>query len=186
MTTTTGSIDSQRSNKALNTLLQCERQFVEALNFGFSRYIVALKNRKDLLSSKDHELLFKSIEGIRLVMENICQRDNPENIVHAYKSNMKQLLEEFEKYFATIKTADSIVVDKTHHPEFIKFIANPPIPSNQPLFHNFLHKPMEYYNGLQKNFQIMLGQSRVDSQEYIDLNLIIKRLQVRFFAFNFK
>lgn len=161
-----------------NNLLQCERQFIETLNFGSNRYITALKNRKDLLSSKEHEVLFKHIEGIKTIVEKIYDRDHPEQITQAYKENMKNFLEEYEKYFATIKASESIVVDKTHHPEFIKFIANPSIPNNQPLFHNFLHKPLEYYTGLQKNLQIMLGQHRVDSQQYRDISYIIGRLQV--------
>lgn len=77
-----------------------------------------------------------------------------------------------------MKASDSVVVDKTYHPEFIKFIANPPIPSNQPLLHNFLHKPLEYYNELLKNLQMMLSQTRVDSLEYQDLNRMINSLQV--------
>ena len=163
----------------MNNLLQCERQFIESLNFGAHRYIEALRNRKDLLSSKEHEILFKNIESIHVVMEKLFRRDNPEKIIQTYKENMNIFLEEYEKYFSTIKAADSIIVDKTHHPEFIKFIANPSIPNNQPLFHNFLHKPLDYYTDLQKNLQIMLGQHRIDSQEYRDLNHIINKLQVR-------
>lgn len=41
--TTSGSIDSQRSFKLLNNILQSERQFIEAINFGCNRYVVPRK-----------------------------------------------------------------------------------------------------------------------------------------------
>lgn len=177
-TTTSGSIDSQRSSKMLGNLLQLERQFMETLNFGTDRYINALKNRKDLLSSKEHEILFRSIEGIHIVMERIYNRDDPEKIIPAYKYNIRSLIDEYEKYFAMIKAADCILVDKTHHPEFIKFIANPSIPSNQPLFHNFLNVPATFFTGLQRNFQILLSQYRIDGEESDQLSQVINQLQV--------
>lgn len=112
-------------------------------------------------------------------MEVISNRENPEQIVQAYRQNGQRFIEEYEKYFLMIKAADSIVVEKTHHPEFIKFIANPSVPSSQPIFHNFLQRPIEYFSELQKNFQILLGQYRLDCQEYDELNQLINQLQVR-------
>lgn len=164
----------------LGNLLQLERQFIETLNFGANRYIQALRNRKDLLSSKEHEILFKSIEGIKSIVEVIYHRETPEHVVQAYKANVRRFIEEYENYFAMVKLADNIVIEKTHHPEFIKFIANPSIPSSQPIFHNFLQRPLEYFTELQKNFQILLGQYRIDCQEYEDLNRLIHQLQVSF------
>lgn len=158
--------------------MQSECQFIDALNFGYNRYLVLLMNRKDLISSKEHEILFKSIEEIKAVMENICKRDSSEVLVESYKKNIKSFISVYEKYFATIKAAESIIVDKTHYPEFIKFIANPPIPSHQPIFHNFIQTPFEYFHSLQKNFKIMLSQCRIDSNEYKDLSHIINQLQV--------
>lgn len=162
----------------LNILLQCERQFIDTLNFGYNRYLVTLKNRKDLLSSKEYEIIFKPIDEIKLVMENICKRESSECLVESYKKNLRDFIDVYEKYFATIKPAEGIFVDKTHHPEFIKFIANPPIPSHQPIFHNFIQSPLEYFKTLQMNFKIMLSQCRIDSSEYKDLSQIINQLQV--------
>jgi hypothetical protein len=135
-----------------------------------------------LISSKEHEILFGNIENIKIVMEKICsggQRDNPEIFIQSYRKELKNLIREYESYFFALKQADTIIVDKTHHPNFIKFIANPTVPSNQPLFHNFIQKPLEFYNDLQKHFQIVLGQFKVDSVEYRDLNDLIYKLQVR-------
>jgi cobalamin biosynthesis Co2+ chelatase CbiK len=109
----------------------------------------------------------------------MCNRDNPEHIIPAYKRYLVRFVDEYEKYFAVVKAAECVVVDKTRHPEFLKFIANPTVPSNQLLFHDFLHKPLEYYNDLQTNLQMLLSQSRIDSLEYQDINRIINCLQVR-------
>jgi hypothetical protein len=115
-------------------------------------------------------------------MEKICfggQRDNPEIFIQSYRRELKNLIREYESYFFALKQAETIIVDKTHHPNFIKFIANPTIPSNQPLFHNFIQKPLEFYNDLQKHFQIVLGQFKIDTVSYRDLNDLIYKLQVR-------
>lgn len=111
-------------------------------------------------------------------MEKICTRNGSECLVESYKKNLRSFIDVYASYFATIKIAESIIVDKTHHPEFIKFIANPPTPSQQPIFHTFIQTPLEYFNSLLKNFKIMLSQCRIDSNEYKDLSQIINQLQV--------
>lgn len=160
---------------------------MEALNFGCNRYVNPLRNRKDLLSTKEFEILFKDIENIKALMETIIYGESPRKtinreslntIIQSYKANMKQFIEDFEKYTAMMSAVDCIIMEKTHHPEFVKFIANPAPPSNQPLFHNFVQKPFEFYTSLKTNLQIILGQSRVDSSEYLDITFILKLLQV--------
>lgn len=115
-------------------------------------------------------------------MENIClggHRENPEVFIQSYRRELESFTREYERYFSALKQTDCIVVDKTHHSNFIKFIANPPIPSNQPLFHNFIQKPLEFFHDLQKHLQIFLGQYRLDSLEYEELNNLVFLLQVR-------
>lgn len=133
------------------------------------------------MSSKEHEILFRNISIIKTVIETIYKeehRDSLEVIIQSYKKNIKNFIEVYEKYFSVLQTADCIIVDKTHHPEFLKFVANPAIPNGQPLFHNFIHRPMEHFLELQKHFQIILSQSKIDSQEYRDLNRLIEQLKV--------
>lgn len=166
--------------------MQSENQFFENLKFGSNRYVCALKNRKDLLSSQEHEILFNNIEHIKEVMEKIMGRDNRDeaDMIQAYKTNLRKFIEHYENYFAMMNLTDSIVADKTHHPSFIKFIANPPVPCT---LHNYLQKPMEFYTNLQRNLKIILGQiSRIDSREYEDLSHIINQLQVPINTFSFK
>lgn len=160
---------------------------MDALNFGCNRYVNPLRSRKDLLSTKEHEMLFRNIENIKAVMEMVIfgdasqkqpNRDNLDIIIQSYKANMKQFIEEYEKYVTNIAAVDSLIMEKTHHPEFVKFIANPAPPCNQPLFHNFIKKPFEFYGMLKTNFQIILSQSRIDSQEYQDVMFLLKFLQV--------
>lgn len=160
---------------------------MEALNFGCNRFVNPLRIRKDLLSTKEHEMLFRDIENIKAVMEMVIfgetpqkqpNRDNLDIIIQSYKANMKQFIEEYEKYVTNMATVDSLIMEKTHHPEFVKFIASPAPPCNQPLFHNFIKKPFEFYSMLKINFQIILGQSRIDSQEYQDVMFLLKLIQV--------
>lgn len=158
--------------------MQSENQFFENLNFGSNRYACATKNRKDLLSSQEHEILFNNIENIKEVVEKIMRRDNRDeaDVIQAYKTNLREFIENYENYFAMMNLVESIVGDKTHHPSFIKFIANPPVHCT---LHNYLQKPMEFYTNLQRNLKIILGQiCRIDSREYEDLSHIINQLQV--------
>ncbi|CRL04465.1 CLUMA_CG017548, isoform A, partial [Clunio marinus] len=174
------SIDSQKNYKILNNFLQCERQFVNSLIFGANRYISPLTFRKDLISTKEHELVFKNIEYIKNLMEMISNRkdrNSIEDVIQSYVKHSDELIQAYESYFTTVKSADCIIVDKTHQSEFIKFIVNPSIPSNQPVFHSFIHLPAEYYNDLQKNFQLILSQLGMDGKEYHELNLFINNLK---------
>lgn len=156
---------------------------MSALSFGCKRYIDPLRSRKDLVSTKEHEIIFKNIEKIKTLMELVLLSNSPreslEAIVKSYKASIQELMQEYEQYVQMMPAVDNIILEKTHHPEFVKFIANPAPPSNQPLFHNFIKKPLEFHGMLKTNFQIMLGQSKIDSQEYQDLSILLNLLQVR-------
>lgn len=113
-------------------------------------------------------------------MQKICygERDNLEAVIQSYKKEFLSFIKAFESYFSALKIADTIIVDKTHQPTFIKFIASPPVPSNQPLFHSFIQKPLDFYNDLQKHFQILSGQYKVDSVEFKEIQSLLQELQV--------
>jgi hypothetical protein len=113
-------------------------------------------------------------------MHKICygERDNLEIVIQSYKKEFLIFIKAFESYFSTLKMADTITVDKTHHPNFIRFIASPPVPCNQPLFHSFVQKPLDFYNDLQKHFQILSGQYKVDSLEFKEIQSLLQELQV--------
>jgi hypothetical protein len=168
------------TNKLLQNFLTVEINFLECLRFGNHRYIEPLKNKTEILSCEEHEMLFGSIEKIEKIMQKICygERDNLETVIQSYRNEILSFVRAFESYFSASRLVDKIIVDKTHHPIFIKFITTPIVPSNQPLFHNFLQKPLYFYNDLQKHFQILSGQYKIDSTEYKELQNLLQKLQV--------
>lgn len=91
-----------------------EIKFVDCLLFGKQRYIDPLRNRKDLISSREHGILFENIEHIKNIMQKICtgERDNLEAVIQSYKKEFLSFIKVFENYFSILKIADTILVDK--------------------------------------------------------------------------
>lgn len=65
--------------RAVYQLLQRLQQFALAMRFGVDRFIVPLADRKDLLSSQDHFILFQNSEEVRTYTNLIA-------IEHKYSS----------------------------------------------------------------------------------------------------
>lgn len=174
--------DNQRKNQQfLANLFQSEHQFMETLNFGHSRYVVPLKHRKDLLTPTEHEILFKNIEALRAEMENEIKNHREDDLQHtieSYKRRISSIIDVYKNYFTTLKHCNCIMVDKTHHSEFIKFIADPPIPSNQLVLNSFLHKPLEHFKDVIKTFQLILAHCHIDSKDFRDVTFIINEMKV--------
>lgn len=92
-----------------------ERSFVDSLIFGQSRYIDPLRSRKDLISSKEHKVLFSNIETISAIMKTIClgrKHENLNNVLISYRKELPNFIEAYDNYFSLLKTAETIVVDK--------------------------------------------------------------------------
>ena len=154
------------------------------MNFGQTRYILPLKQRKDLITTNEHDVLFKNIEILKSVteklVENYTDDDEWERVIDGYKYQIKNIQEIYKKYFNMLKHANCILVDKTHHPEFIKFIGEPSISRNQLHLTSFINKPLQHYRDIMKIFQLMIAHCTIDSKEHSDVDAIIKELQVGF------
>lgn len=155
------------------------------MNFGQTRYILPLKQRKDLITTNEHEILFKNIEILKSVteklVENYTDDDDWERVIDGYKYQINNIQEIYKKYFNMLKHANCILVDKTHHPEFIKFIGEPSISRNQLHLTSFINKPLQHYRDILKIFQLMIAHCPIDSKEHNDIDAIIKELQVKNF-----
>lgn len=156
---------------------------MDDLNFGSERFVKPLSVRKDLITSKEHEFLFSTFEPIKDVLISITKgqknRDSPETLVQSYKSNLDEFIAVFRIYFQNLKLADHIILNKTHHPEFIKFISMNSSPTNQLIFNNFIHKPLEFYNNVIQNFGFFMAQYPVNSPYYKELEDLLMTLKVR-------
>lgn len=88
---------------------------MDSLTFGQTRYIQTLSSRKDLISCKDHEILFENIVNIKSVMEKICLGGPRENLgvfVQSYRMELTNFKFFYDRYFESLKAADKIVVEK--------------------------------------------------------------------------
>jgi hypothetical protein len=52
--------------KFLYQLINREQHFISALQFGIERFVVPLKDRKDLISPNDHKVLFQNIDEVSI------------------------------------------------------------------------------------------------------------------------
>ena len=92
-----------------------EKSFIESLILGQNRYIDPLRSRKDLISSKEHTILFSSIEIISNIMQTIClerKSENFENILSSYRKELFNFNAAYDNYFSLLKTAQTIIIDK--------------------------------------------------------------------------
>lgn len=61
---TNSSEDARR--KAMYQLISKEQQYVTGLQFAVTRFVSALAERKDLITAREHKLLFQNSEEVRL------------------------------------------------------------------------------------------------------------------------
>lgn len=56
-------VDDQR-RKVIYQLINREQNFVTAMQYGMDRFVIPLRERKDLVSPNDHRTLFQNIDEV--------------------------------------------------------------------------------------------------------------------------
>lgn len=109
--------DSLR-RRYLIQLINREQHFISAINFGIERFVLTLKERKDLISVNDHRTLFQNIDELLQISEDILeqllQNDNDPQIHYAsrvYLSKTTAICAAYKKYCNGLKRADCVLVN---------------------------------------------------------------------------
>lgn len=144
-----------------------------------------LKARQDLLSINEHETLFQNIEDIRTISLNIIDQilQNEvyiNTVADIYLRGLSLIRSAYKKYCYGLKAANLVLMKKSHssNHEFMRFIAEPPIPRKCPDIITFIHKPLHHFRQILRDFQLLASSCHLESRDYNYLQGIINELQV--------
>lgn len=80
------------------------------------------------------------------VLEQLVQEDGEplvNSVAQVYTAACPQINLAYHRYCSGLKMADSLLVNKTRNPEFMRMLNDPPVPRRRPDLTAFLHKPLE-------------------------------------------
>lgn len=105
------------NKKYLYQLINREKHFVTALQYGIQRFTAALQERRDLISATDHRTLFQNIEEILRLSEDILEQllsDDQDPQVNfasrVYLSKSTAFCAAYKRYCNGLKRADCVLV----------------------------------------------------------------------------
>ncbi|XP_063235064.1 uncharacterized protein LOC134537975 [Bacillus rossius redtenbacheri] len=180
-----GVIDSRR--RAVCQLLAKEQQYAVNMQYGLSRFLLPLADRRDLLSVNEHLALFQNAEELLRLTEDISEmllqeegENFGQNIGRIYLKKMGTMNAAYRRYFSGIKKADCLLAAKTRSTDFMRSIVEPPVPRRRPDLTAFLHKPLEHYREVLKLLQTILNTSKVTDDDYPVLARIVQEMQVMY------
>lgn len=157
------------------------------INFALERFVQPLLQRRDLITSQEHDILFQNIEDIKFLSETILEQIvqsscelNVNTLANIYVKKTGNIHSAYKKYCLGLKHANFVLVDKLHNTnyDFTKFINEPNIPRKCPDLTTFIHKPLHHFRDILKIFQLIASYCHIDSKEYTNLQKIITEFQV--------
>lgn len=180
-------IDDQR-RKIIYQLINREQNLVIALQYGIDRFVVPMKERKDLISPNDHRTLFQNIDELLRISEDILEQliqDEPHEpqynfVSRVYLSKATAICVAYKKYCNGLKRADCVLVNKSRNSnsDFMHFLIEPPVPRKRPDLTTFIHRPLQHFREMLKLLQITASHCRVESEEYKNFSSVINDFQV--------
>lgn len=100
-------------------LINREQHFISAMNFGLDRFVMPLRDRKELISTNDHRTLFQNIDELLQLSEDILEQllQNEHDLqIHfasrVYLSKSMAICAAYKKYCNGLKRADCVLVRK--------------------------------------------------------------------------
>jgi hypothetical protein len=88
------------------------------MTFGLERFVIPLKERKDMISQNDHRTLFQNIDELHQISEDILDQllQNREPLIlyasRVYLSKSMAVCVAYKKYCNGLKRADCVLVKK--------------------------------------------------------------------------
>ncbi|XP_072153226.1 uncharacterized protein PsGEF isoform X4 [Bemisia tabaci] len=172
---------------AANLLLNIEQEYALCLQFGISRFLLPLAERRDLVNQQQHQILFQnSQELLRLtedVIEHLVQEKEDafgKNVGLVYLNKINSLCSAYRKYCIGIKKADCLLVEKTRNREFMKLLAEPPIPRKRPDLTTFLHKPLEHFREVIKQLKMIQKYTDLKDPDHQSISKVVQQFQISY------
>ncbi|XP_047480621.1 uncharacterized protein LOC125033282 [Penaeus chinensis] len=132
-------------------LINCEQAFSHTCRFGLERYLIPLKFRSDLITQRQHDLLFNNMEQLVDLAESLVDRlmgndgdSIGDQVGLSYYALVEELAENYSLYLEGLPEADKILAFKLQDMDFKDFLLVPTVPRKKPDITSFLHKPAEH------------------------------------------
>ncbi|XP_034234043.1 serine-rich adhesin for platelets [Thrips palmi] len=183
-----GQLSKEEARKrSVYQLLSKEQSYSLALQFGVSRFLVPLAERRDLITPPEHQTLFQNIQEILRITEDVLERlihEDGEPLVNSvaqvYMAVCPQMTVAYHRYCSGLKAADALLVNKTRNPEFMRTLNDPPVPRRRPDLTAFLHKPLEHYREILKLLQTIHNFTRHSDDDYPLLTKAVHEFQAAY------
>ncbi|KAK3928866.1 Rho guanine nucleotide exchange factor 17 [Frankliniella fusca] len=168
-------------------LLSKEQSYSLALQFGVSRFLVPLSERRDLIQPAEHQTLFQNIQEILRITEEVLERLIQEDgeplvssVAQVYMGVCPRMTLAYHRYCSGLRAADALLVSKTRNPEFMRTLNDPAVPRRRPDLTAFLHKPLEHYREILKLLQTIHNFTRHSDEDYPLLTKAVHEFQAAY------
>ncbi|KAJ1520807.1 hypothetical protein ONE63_003898 [Megalurothrips usitatus] len=183
-----GQLSAEEGRKrAVYQLLSKEQSYSLALQFGISRFLNTLSERRDLIGPQEHQTLFQNIQEILRITEEVLERLIQEDgeplvssVAQVYTAVCPRMTLAYHRYCSGLKHADALLVTKTRNPEFMRTLNDPPVPRRRPDITAFLHKPLEHYREILKLLQTIHNFTRHSDDDYPLLTKAVHEFQAAY------
>ncbi|XP_065200428.1 uncharacterized protein PsGEF isoform X2 [Planococcus citri] len=168
-------------------LLKKEQQYALSLQFGISRFLLPLAERRDVMRPNEHQVLFQNVQELLRITEDILERTSQDEgegygkcIGKLYMKKFPAINAAYRKYCCGLKKADCILVEKTRCSEFMRLVTDPPIPKKRPDLVSFIHKPLQHYRDILKSLQLIANCKESKEIDHHILTKLISELQATY------
>lgn len=174
------------NKKYLHQLINREQHNMNALNFGIKRFVTPLKERRDIISATDHQVLFQNIEEIFHLSEEMLEQllldDRVPSVNFASKIYLSKSIAfstAYKKYCNGLKRADCVLVNKSRRADsqFVAFISIPQVPRKRPDLTALIHRPLQHFREILKLLLVLTSHCPTDSEELNNLTAVVGMLQ---------
>ncbi|KAL1506135.1 hypothetical protein ABEB36_005555 [Hypothenemus hampei] len=175
--------------RAIYQLIGKEQQYATALQFAITRFVSALAERRDLITSSEHKTLFQNCEELLRITEDILDHlvhedgeMDPNILVKIYRCKLHEFTTAYKKYCMGIKKADCVLANKmkNSNSDFVRFIQSPAIPRRRPDLTVFIHKPLEHYREVLKILMAIQSHTPSKHEDSAVINQIVHEMQVTY------
>lgn len=120
-----------------------ETRYWTALKSGITRFCIALAERRDVLSTTDHSILFQNLEELLKLSEEI--RDEGGGI-ESYLIRVPRIIASYRRYLSGLQRSCCLLVSLRRNSAFAKLVCEPAVPhKRRPDITGLLLLPLEHY-----------------------------------------
>ncbi|XP_046404178.1 uncharacterized protein LOC124169580 [Ischnura elegans] len=180
------SAEESRRRAALQ-LVGREQSFALAMHFGVTRFLRPLAERRDLITTQEHQVLFQNAEELLSRTEDLLDQlvhDDADILGNCigkvYLKKVASLSSCYGRYCSGLKQADCLLAQKTRSQDFLRHVMEPTLPRRRPDLTAFIHKPLQHFREVLKLLQTILHHTKVNDDDYAALAKVVQEFQATY------